>query len=141
MIALRNNSKGLKGIIVIIPMLAIIFFSVGCNRKVYIPVESVRTDSLYIERARVDSIVLRDSVAVIQMGDTIYITKFRDRYRYKNRTDTLYKVTTDTIKVKELIAVDRKLSFWERLEDYMGLIFFLALVFFFVVYWIKGGRK
>lgn len=140
MTALRNNSKGLRGIIFIIPMLAIFLFSICCNRKVYVPVESVRTDSLYIERARVDSIVLRDSVAVIQMGDTIYITKFRDRYRYKNRTDTLYKVTTDTIRVKEPIAVDRKLSFWDRL-DYMGLLFFLAVVFFLVVHWIKGGDK
>ncbi len=137
--ALRNNSKGLTGIIVIIPMLAIIFFSVGCNRKVYVPVESVRTDSLYIERARVDSIVLRDSVAVIRMGDTIYITRFRDRYRFRDRTDTLYKVTTDTIRVKEPITAEKQPSFWNRLENYTGLFFF-TISFFLGLYWIKGRR-
>lgn len=40
----------------------------GCSRKVYVPVESVvsRTDTIYSAKVRVDSVIMRDSVAVFQ---------------------------------------------------------------------------
>ena len=57
----------------------------------------VRSDTI----ARVDSVLLHDSVFVYNVGDTIVINKvaYRDRVRdvYKTRTDTLVK--TDSVRV------------------------------------------
>ena len=57
----------------------------------------VRSDTI----ARVDSVLLHDSVFVYHSGDTIVINKvaYRDRVRnvYKTRTDTLVK--TDSVRV------------------------------------------
>ena len=57
----------------------------------------VRSDTV----ARVDSVLLHDSVFVYNVGDTIVINKvaYRDRVRnvYKTRTDTLVK--TDSVRV------------------------------------------
>ena len=57
----------------------------------------VRSDTV----ARVDSVLLHDSVFVYNVGDTIVINKvaYRDRVRnvYKTRTDTIVK--TDSVRV------------------------------------------
>ena len=57
----------------------------------------VRSDTI----ARVDSVLLHDSVFIYNMGDTIVINKvaYRDRVRnvYKTRTDTIVK--TDSVRV------------------------------------------
>ena len=57
----------------------------------------VRSDTI----ARVDSVLLHDSVFVYNVGDTIVINKvaYRDRVRnvYKTRTDTIVK--TDSVRV------------------------------------------
>lgn len=40
----------------------------SCARKIYVPVENtvMRTDTVYSAKLRVDSVIFRDSVAVIQ---------------------------------------------------------------------------
>ncbi len=57
----------------------------------------VRSDTV----ARVDSVLLHDSVFVYNVGDTIVVNKvmYRDRVRnvYKTRTDTILK--TDSVRV------------------------------------------
>lgn len=57
----------------------------------------VRSDTI----ARVDSVLLHDSVFVYNVGDTIVVNKvaYRDRVRnvYKTRTDTIVK--TDSVRV------------------------------------------
>lgn len=57
----------------------------------------VRSDTV----ARVDSVLLHDSVFVYNVGDTVVINKvaYRDRVRnvYKTRTDTILK--TDSVRV------------------------------------------
>ena len=57
----------------------------------------VRSDTV----ARVDSVLLHDSVFVYNVGDTIVVNKvaYRDRVRnvYKTRTDTIVK--TDSVRV------------------------------------------
>lgn len=118
----------------------------GCSRKVYVPVESVvsRTDTIYSAKVRVDSVIMRDSVAVFQKGDTVTITKYRDRYRVKELTDTVYQSAIDSVKVSVPYPVERELSRWERTKmDFGGMaIGALVIALCAAVAWlIKKFRK
>lgn len=118
----------------------------GCSRKVYVPVESIvsRTDTIYSAKVRVDSVIMRDSVAVFQKGDTVTITKYRDRYRVKELTDTVYQSAIDSVKVSVPYPVERELSRWERTKmDFGGMaIGALVIALCVAVAWlIKKFRK
>ena len=88
----------------------------SCTRKVYVPTETVRTEykDRVVEAVRVDTTFMRDSVAVYVNGDTVRITKFRDRWRTRiiERHDTCTVTKTDSVQVP--VQVERKLTRWER---------------------------
>ena len=88
----------------------------SCTRKVYVPTETVRTEykDRGVENLRVDTAVMRDSVAVYVNGDTVRITKYRDRWRTRiiERHDTCTVTKTDSVQVP--VQVERKLTRWER---------------------------
>ena len=103
----------------------------GCRTE-YVPVESVRYDSLMIEKLMRDSVFVRDSVYVQEKGDTIYKYKDKYVYVYKNRVDTFYM---EKIREKEVpVPVERKLTWWERVkleyaEWVFGMIVAIALIY------------
>lgn len=82
---------------------------VGCTKKIYVPVESVsyHTDTLRMGTQRVDSIWLRDSVSVVMRGDTVYHTVYRDRYRYRTLSDTVYQARVDSVQVPQICEVEK----------------------------------
>lgn len=126
--------------------ICLLVLATGCSRKVYVPVESVvsRTDTIYSAKVRVDSVIMRDSVAVFQKGDTVLITKYRDRYRVKELTDTVYQSAIDSVKVSVPYPVERELSRWERTKmDFGGMaIGALIIALCVAVAWlIKKFRK
>ena len=88
----------------------------SCTRKVYVPTETVRTEykDRVVENLRVDTAFMRDSVAVYVNGDTVRITKYRDRWRTRiiERHDTCTLTKTDSVQVP--VQVERKLTRWER---------------------------
>ena len=88
----------------------------SCTRKVYVPTETVRTEykDSVVEAVRVDTTIMRDSVAVYVNGDTVRITKYRDRWRTRiiERHDTCTVTKTDSVQVP--VQVERKLTRWER---------------------------
>ena len=85
----------------------------GCRTE-YVPVESVRYDSVMIEKLMRDSVFVRDSVYVQKKGDTIYKYKDKYVYVYKNQVDTFYM---EKIREKEVpVPVERKLTWWERVK-------------------------
>lgn len=127
-------------------LICLLVLATGCSRKVYVPVESVvsRTDTIYSAKVRVDSVIMRDSVAVFQKGDTVLITKYRDRYRVKELTDTVYQSAIDSVKVSVPYPVERELSRWERTKmDFGGMaIGALVIALCVAVAWlIKKFRK
>lgn len=117
----------------------------GCSSTKYVPVERVthHTDTLYKVKARVDSILLRDSVSVMQRGDTVIVTKYRDRLRYSERVDTVFQAVGDSVRVPVPYPVERRLSPWERTKQEVGgWAILAALVVPFIVAWlVKKYRK
>lgn len=117
-------------------LICLLVLATGCSRKVYVPVESVvsRTDTVYSAKVRVDSVIMHDSVAVFQKGDTVMITKYRDRYRVKELTDTVYQSAIDSVKVSVPYPVEKTLTSWEsfRLQSFWYLIFTSTICIVFI---------
>ena len=94
-------------------VLLLFLFLCGCRTK-YVPIESVRYDSVMIEKLMRDSVFVRDSVYLKETGDTIYKYKDRFVYVYKNRVDTFFAEKIREIEVP--VPVERKLTWWERVK-------------------------
>ena len=94
-------------------VLLLFLFLCGCRTE-YVPVESVRYDSIIIASLDRDSIFVRDSVYLKEKGDTIYKYKDRFVYVYRNRVDTFFAEKIREIEVP--VPVERKLSWWERVK-------------------------
>lgn len=114
----------------ILLFILVVFLS-GCRTE-YIPIESVRYDSVMIEKLMRDSVFVRDSVYLQEKGDTIYKYKDRFVYVYKNRVDTFF---TEKIREKEVpVPVERKLTWWEVVKmEWLDRIF--AALVIVALYW------
>ena len=118
----------------------------GCSRTVYVPVETVRADTVYLSRGRADSVYLLDSVAVTMdlRRDTVVRTEYRYRTHWRERvmTDTVYATRTDSVAVP--YPVERKLTRWEQVRmDFGGaaIIAVLAVVVFFFGRLVYKARR
>lgn len=123
----------------------------GCTSTRYVPVETVRettthtTDTLRLVQLRVDTILERDSVAVIARGDTVWQTRFRDRLRVQLRHDTVKEVSRDTVTsyierpvpypVEKRVEVEKRLTAWQKTTMATGKLT-LCLAAVSVVWWL-----
>ena len=103
----------------------------GCKTVKYYPLETVRIDTVYVNKQRVDSVIVRDSVHIIEKGDTVTEFRLKYIYKYKDRTDTLYISKTDTVSVP--YPVEKQLTKWQQTKvNYggwaMGVIFVFILI-------------
>ena len=101
---------------VLIAVLAVM--CIRCKSVQYVPVETVRTDTCYVNKIRTDSVYVRDSVVVERGGDTIKVTAWRWRERYVVQRDTIYRSRKDSVAVP--YPVERKLSRWEKTKQDIG---------------------
>lgn len=85
----------------------------SCRSVKYVPVETVRHDSVYFNKVLKDSVYVKDSVLVVR-GDTVTEYRYRYVYRYKDRTDTLYIAQNDTINIP--YPVEKELKAWDRIK-------------------------
>lgn len=123
-------------------IISIIFFLlflttlVSCktNTKIIeVPVETIKTE--YIEQVKYDSIYSRDSIYIMQKGDTIYNNKVQYLYKYKYLRDTIN--ITDTI--PKIITVEKtqyinQLYTWQKLLITIGIGFILYWIIRLVIY-------
>ena len=94
-------------------LLLIMYLFCECRTE-YVPIESVRYDSVMIEKLMRDSVFVRDSVYLQEKGDTVFKYKDRFVYVYKIRVDTFF---AEKIREKEVpVPVERKLTWWERVK-------------------------
>lgn len=107
-----------NGCIVLLVVLFVLCLLCGCKQVQYVPVETVRFDTTYINKVQRDSVYRRDSIYVHDRGDTV--TVYRDRYLFVDRAvhDTLYVNRTDSIRVP--YPVEKELTRWERVKLELG---------------------
>ena len=90
----------------------------SCRSVKYVPVETVKTDSVYVNKVQRDSIRLQDSIFVFVKGDTVRIEKYKYLYRDRVVVDTVYKVQCDTIRVP--YPVEKPLTRWQKWKLDLG---------------------
>ena len=108
----------------------------GCSHR-YIPVESVRYDSIFFAKIQKDSIFVQDSVYIKDKGDTVFVDRFKYIYKNVQKTDTLYISRTDSIQVP--YPVEAKLTRWHQLKMDMGGYLLLAItvcIAFYIIRWL-----
>lgn len=105
------------------------------EKIVEVPIPQIKTEIKYIDKIKYDSIYLKDSVYIVQKGDTVYNTKVAYKYKYKYLKDTIIINKTDTItrlqKVTE-IKVKNQLNVVQKILMYIGL--FSLLMFIIIIY-------
>lgn len=119
--------------IVFLLLFLAILAATSCTRHVYVPVDTTKSDTVYLNRVQLDSIYMRDSVFIEKSGDTIREFQYKYIYRFKDRTDTLYISKTDSIQVPYPVEVVKyKTPQW----CWWALGGIVLLLFPYIVKWI-----
>lgn len=141
-IGARSIAWFIIGLVVACVLLAIL----SCTTTKYVPVETVRTEwrtktDTFLLR---DSVYVRDSVFIHQIGDTVWYerwhTKYIDRWNERIVMDSFIK--TDSIQVP--YHVERKLSRWEAFCIDYGKIMVgctAGVCLFFIIFIIYLARR
>ena len=104
----------------------------SCRTVKYVPVETVKVDTTYINKLQRDSIYMLDSVYVKEKGDTVLIEKYKYLFRDKFVRDTLYMAKTDSIQVPYL--VEKELTIWQYLKlELGGWAFGIVIISFLII--------
>lgn len=124
----------MKRLTCIVLLVSAICFT-GCRTTQYVPVETIKTEYKTRDSIRHDSIYQRDSIYVIDRGDTVYT--YKDRYLYKylylNRIDTVIK--TDSIQIP--YPVEKALTRWQKAKIELGGWAFGVLIMLAIVLVIR----
>jgi hypothetical protein len=92
----------------------------GCTTTKYVPVETVRVDSIFVAKVERDSIYERDSIIVAVKADTVFKTKLKYIYRDRIVRDTMNVLSCDTI--IKIVEVEKPLSFWKQKKMELGSV-------------------
>lgn len=127
---------------IILAWIMIITLCASCSTQ-YIPVESVRYDSIFIAKLQKDSIFVHDSVSIRVKPDTVFKDKFKFVYKYVLLRDTMLTMRTDSIPVP--VPVEKKRTWWEQTKIDVGG-YAVAIIIIYILYrlmrWIiKRTRK
>ena len=133
----RALKRVIKYLIIWSVFLMLLAWLTSCTTTKVVEVEKVRTDTTYITKWQRDSVWLNDSIHVTEKGDTVRIERWHTKYVEREKHDTTYVATHDTIPqpyevVKEVPA---DLSWWQRVRLWLGNAVLLAVIGF-VGYWI-----
>ena len=119
-------------------LLLILHFFCGCRTE-YVPIETVRHDSLFFSKLIRDSVYVRDSVYIHEKGDSVLKYKYEYVYLYKNKVDTFYVYKDREIEIP--VPIERKLSLWERVKISTGGVAIFAIVIWAVMKWIARRTR
>lgn len=118
-----------------ISMLVFIIFMLASCRTEYIPIESVRYDSVYFAKLQKENIYIQDSIYIKEKGDTVFVDKFKYIYKYVNIQDTCFIEKTDSVLIP--YPIERKLTWWERKTQNLG-DWIVEIIIIFILYRLLG---
>ena len=90
----------------------------SCSTVKYVPVETVKTDSIRVVDVQRDSIYVRDSVLIRTKADTVYVTQWRTEYREALKVDTFLVQRVDSINT--VVEVEKRLTKIQQLKMDVG---------------------
>lgn len=112
----------------------------GCTKKIYVPLEShsILKDSIKLRNERIDSLIFRDSVVIIERGDTLRELRVRERWKIRERIDTVYLSRRDTLIQEKPVGTE---SHSHSTRSGFGIVAPLILLVGVVIVFImlKGG--
>jgi hypothetical protein len=110
--------------LILVMVLGCLTFS--CTRKVYVPVENVRTEYRDRDRnsVRIDSVIEADTRLIYINGDTVrdYRTRWRERIREVHDTVKEKQQVTVTKTKTVTVEVKRKPATWQRIKESTGVV-------------------
>lgn len=99
-------------------LMATLWLICSCSTVKYVPVETLKTDSVRVVDIQRDSVYIADTTIIREKADTVYITRWRTEYKEALRVDTVRVVRTDSIQT--IVEVERELSKMEELKMNIG---------------------
>lgn len=104
----------------------------SCRSVKYVPRETIKHDTTYINKLIKDSIYLKDSVYIHSKNDTVFVEKYKYQYIDKVVRDTSYVVKSDTISVP--YPVEKRPTRWQQLKlDIGGISIGIIIITILVV--------
>lgn len=109
----------LKFVVAIFLLLA----AAGCRKEIYVPVEKMTVIRNSVARSvqRTDTVIIADSILMLQRGDTIIKEVWRRRDRVSLFHDTVSIIRCDTVREDRPVILD-KLSAREKKRSLLPLI-------------------
>ena len=103
------------------------------TKTIEVPIETIKTE--YIEQVKYDSIYSKDSIYIMQKGDTIYNNKVQYLYKYKYLKDTINIIDTipKMITIKDTQYINQ-LYTWQKVLIIVGIGFVLYWIIKLVIY-------
>lgn len=130
--------KKVSRCITLAPFMCLLLVICSCRTVKYVPVETVKVDTTYINKLQRDSIYMLDSVYVKEKGDTVLIEKYKYLYRDKLVRDTMFISKVDSIQVP--YPVEKELTRWQQFRmNFGGLAVCIVVIsiLILIVYKIK----
>lgn len=109
------------GLVFMIASILFVLMLQGCKTK-YISVPEYH--NVYVTKhdtlTKHDSVYQKEFVDRFVKGDTVFLTKTKVDYRYKNIYKTLYRDSIKTDSIRVPYPVEKKLSRWQGLKMEVG---------------------
>lgn len=151
----------MRRILAIISVLLLLLVSCKANKQIITEketqvevVEKPIVHEIYKTNTVRDTVWNKDSVFIIQRGDTIYNTTVREFHHYTHTTDTIHSNDTITkvvvqpvekiIREKVEVEVEKKTSAWQNFRMMMGDFAMGAIAVLLgigIVYFIRKKKK
>ena len=122
-------------VVIVIVICWVISLLTSCKTVETVRVPEVHIDTLIQTKWRTDSVVMRDSVIIVESGERRVerVVQWRDRVR--TVTDTTYICRTDSVAVP--YPVEKKLSKWEQAKvDYGGYALASVIILLALAIWL-----
>ena len=106
-------------------MMLLMVMAAGCTTPRYVEVERVSRDTVERETLRKDSVVIKDSIVIMERGDSIIKDHFREYERFSEKIDTIREVRTDSIPVPVEVIKEQdvyRLHWWQTTLMRIGVV-------------------
>lgn len=108
--------------------LSILFVSCSVTSKIVeVPVEVIKTE--YIVKEYHDTTIINNFIDRWRSNDTVYIKENNSVYRYINRCDTIIKVDSFPVYIKETTTKEvKKVPMFYQVMTWIGAIFCIIVI-------------